>query len=425
MQPLRVGVIGLGIGRRHLQSYAALPEVQTAAIADVVFEAAQEQAQVYGAQAYADPFAMLREQRLDAISLCTPPKSHRELTEAAAAVGTHVLCEKPMAPSLADCDAMIAACRAANVRLMVAQKMRFHPLIRRMKAVSEGELGAIRWAVCKYALGRVPKDWFWAEDDGGGPLLENAIHTVDMMRFLAGEVQSVYAEGGNLFNPERAPQLDVAVCTLRFENGAVAALGLGQASEWSWADEHFFFACEQGEARLSGRFDRPTHWWMARREDPSHPQEETVPEDDCFDSEIAHFLHSVRTGEAPFVTGEIARGSVAVCLAVKESARGGKPVSVQGQIRQTRQRLLYLHAGHPNIRSNVIAAALHEPVPGAVTQLDPLAPELPYKSVFEAILDGWRVIHFPDQRAPFDDREIDIVGYEFILEKREVYDDRP
>jgi hypothetical protein len=88
----------------------------------------------------------------------------------------------------------------------------------------------------------------------------------------------------------------------------------------------------------------------------------------------------------------------------------------------TRQRLLYLHAAHPSIRSGVIAAALHEPIPGSVTQIDPLAPELPYRTVFDAILDGWRVIHFPDQRAPFDDREIDIVGYEFILEKLEVCD---
>jgi hypothetical protein len=88
-----------------------------------------------------------------------------------------------------------------------------------------------------------------------------------------------------------------------------------------------------------------------------------------------------------------------------------------------RQRLLYLHAAHPSIRSVVVAAALHEPVPGSVTQIDPLASDPPYGSVFEAILDGWRVIHFPDQRAPFDDREIDIIGYEFVLEKLEVYDE--
>jgi len=88
-----------------------------------------------------------------------------------------------------------------------------------------------------------------------------------------------------------------------------------------------------------------------------------------------------------------------------------------------RQRLLYLHASHPSIRSRVIAAALHEPVRGSITQIDPLATEIPYSSVFDAILEGWRVVHFPDQRAPFDDREIDIVGYEFILEKLEDYNE--
>src|SRR5689334_18092564 len=93
-----------------------------------------------------------------------------------------------------------------------------------------------------------------------------------------------------------------------------------------------------------------------------------------------------------------------------------------GHLRALRQRLLYLHASNPSIRSRVVAAALHEPIPGGVTQIDPLAEDIPYESVFAAIMDGWRVIHFPDQRAPFDDREIDIVGYEFILEKLESYD---
>ena len=91
--------------------------------------------------------------------------------------------------------------------------------------------------------------------------------------------------------------------------------------------------------------------------------------------------------------------------------------------RQVRQRLLYLHATHPSIRAEVISSALHEPVDGPGPQIDPLAPELPYDTVFAAVRDGWRIIHFPDQRAPFDDREIDVLGYEFVLEKLEAYDD--
>jgi len=91
--------------------------------------------------------------------------------------------------------------------------------------------------------------------------------------------------------------------------------------------------------------------------------------------------------------------------------------------RQVRQRVLYLNAVLPSMRAEVISGALHEPVDGPGPQIDPLAPELPYDTVFAAVRDGWRVVQFPDQRAPFDDREIDVLGYEFILEKLEAYDD--
>ena len=90
---------------------------------------------------------------------------------------------------------------------------------------------------------------------------------------------------------------------------------------------------------------------------------------------------------------------------------------------RTRQRLLYLHAVTPSIYAGLVAAAVHEPVAGSVTEIDPEAGELPYRNVHDAIVAGWRVVHFPQQRAPFDDREIDLIGHEFILEKLEAYDD--
>jgi hypothetical protein len=81
-----------------------------------------------------------------------------------------------------------------------------------------------------------------------------------------------------------------------------------------------------------------------------------------------------------------------------------------------RQRLLYLQATTPSIRSQVIGMALHEPAAGSVTQVASSV-EWPYATVHEAILDGWQIIHFPQQRVPFDDREIDILGFEFILQQ--------
>jgi hypothetical protein len=94
--------------------------------------------------------------------------------------------------------------------------------------------------------------------------------------------------------------------------------------------------------------------------------------------------------------------------------------AVQQSTASTRQRLLYLHADTPNIKSAIMSMYLHVPVPGDSIQLT-TTPDWPYNTVHDAIIDGWRVIHFPQQMAPFDDREIAVLGYEFILEKWEEY----
>lgn len=93
------------------------------------------------------------------------------------------------------------------------------------------------------------------------------------------------------------------------------------------------------------------------------------------------------------------------------------------QRRKVRQRLLYLHAATPSIRSKVIGMALHEPVRGSITELSGQPQAWPYATVHDAIIDEWQVIQFPVQLAPFDDREIDILGFEFILQKLEEYDE--
>ena len=80
-----------------------------------------------------------------------------------------------------------------------------------------------------------------------------------------------------------------------------------------------------------------------------------------------------------------------------------------------RQHLLYIYALQPTVRAPIVATTLHEP--GVACQIDPLQPELPYQSVLEAMADGWRVIHFPDHRGPFQEGRMDMLGYEFILEK--------
>ena len=96
---------------------------------------------------------------------------------------------------------------------------------------------------------------------------------------------------------------------------------------------------------------------------------------------------------------------------------------LQIRCNQNRQRLLYLQATTPSIRSNVIGMAQHEPVNGAITQIEPDTDDWKYQTVHDAIVDGWQAIFFPGQRTSFDDHEIDILGYEFILQKMEIYDE--
>jgi hypothetical protein len=86
-----------------------------------------------------------------------------------------------------------------------------------------------------------------------------------------------------------------------------------------------------------------------------------------------------------------------------------------------RQRLLYLYALQPTVRAMLVATTVQDAHAGTLCQIDPMAPELPYRCVMDAIAEGWRVIHFPDHRAPYQEGRIDMLGYEFILEKLEAY----
>lgn len=329
---LRVGVVGLGIGRQHLQCLAARPDVVIAGICDVVEGAAREQAEVYGSRAYTDYEEMLAEAALDAVSLCTPPALHAPMTEAAAAAGVHVLCEKPMAGTVRDCQRMIAAAEAAGITLMIAQKKRFHPFYAHLKAQSEGEWGPVRWASIRFGLGRVEKDWFWAEGDGGGPLVENAVHVFDLLRWLMGEPARVAGFGGTLFLAHRAPQIDAAAVSIEFAAGGVASLALGYGSEWPVAREHTAFATPQVVVDADGPFDRPQSFTACRREPPERLALDFPADADWggFESEIDHFLTCVRTGTTPRASGPDCRESVRLALAAKEAIRSGKIVEMAG-----------------------------------------------------------------------------------------------
>ena len=327
---MRFAVIGLGIGKTHCTVLSRMQDAELVGVCDLNGELAAQVGAEYEAPAFSDWEQMVAETKPEAVCLCTNPATHLPIGSGLAKQGIHVLCEKPMAPDVGQCLGLTEACERAGVVLMVAQKKRFSPATAFLKAHVGADFGRPISLNYRFHLGQVPKDWFWREEDGGGPIVENSVHCFDLLRYVIGEVRTVRGLGGNLLVKDRAPQVDIALGLLEFENGCIGAVELGAASEWSVADEELFIACEEAVIRWYGPFDRPSE---LRYVHPRNGQPQTVTFDYSgeqavgdFEREIRHFMECVRTGAKPLVPGADAARSIAVCVAMKQAVREGRVV---------------------------------------------------------------------------------------------------
>ena len=241
---LRVGVIGLGIGRMHIEGWRQHPQVDVVAIADAD---AQRLAQVGDqfeiALRYTDAQAMLDAGGLDVVSVCTPNKFHKDLTLAALAAGCHVLCEKPMAMSALEGREMLAAAKAADKRLMINFSYRFSAASRGLKAqVDAGLFGDFYFGRSVWHRRRgMPGLGGWFGNKalaGGGPLIDLGVHRLDLALWLMGYPKPTWVLGSSYdaIAREIADKAgkhydveDLACGLIKFENGATLVL------EASWA----------------------------------------------------------------------------------------------------------------------------------------------------------------------------------------------
>lgn len=194
---LRCAVVGLGVGRRHAKSYADIGHADLVAVCDIQPALALEAARLHACEPFVDAAEMFDHVPLDAVSICTPPRSHADLTLAAISHKFHVLVEKPMSPSLDDCVRMIEAAESAGVTLMLGHRKRFAPPFVRLYDLTaeDGLLGHIRQVSARYMWNDIPtKSWFWRHDDGGGPLLDSHVHVADTLGFLLGTPLRVQVE---------------------------------------------------------------------------------------------------------------------------------------------------------------------------------------------------------------------------------------
>lgn len=325
---LRAAVVGLGIGRTHASRYKALERADLVALCDSD-ETALKRAcdQFHVGEGFRDAIEMMDRSQPDLISVCTPPGSHLPLTRAAAERGIHVLVEKPMAATVEEADGMIRVCRDWGVTLMVGHKKVFSPALMRLRDLLDRDLGQARLLIHRYPHpGSTEKPWFWSEADGQGPIFENAVHAAYTLRFLLGEPARVSAEGGTLLAGRFAPQIDGAVCAIRFRSGAVASLSAGMVGMRAFGFEDYYVATDLGVAMVTGPFDNPDALRYAFRDRPDDIHEESFAGSDPFLAEIAHFVGCVSSGGTPAVTGEDGRQAIVLCLAIKAAVRTGGPV---------------------------------------------------------------------------------------------------
>ncbi len=341
------GIVGCGvIAPFHARSIAALPNATLRAVMDIDPDAAQKRAAEFGGDPYTDLDAMLARPDIDVVCVCVPSGRHAEVGIRAAQAGKHVIVEKPIDISLDAADRLIEACHEFNVKLGVISQHRFGPgMVRVREALEAGRFGRlilgdaiIKWYRTQgyYDSG----DWrgTWALD-GGGALMNQGVHYVDQLQWTMGPVRSLYARTATAAHDIEVE--DIALAILTFENGALgiiqgstavypglperleitgtegtAVVEAGQIKVWEFKDE-------KGEADPYGNKVRSTAAPTATGSaDPA-----AIPSEG-HRIQLADILDAIAGDRDAAVSGEAARRPLEIILAIYESARTGREVTL-------------------------------------------------------------------------------------------------
>lgn len=307
---VRWGLIGLGdIARKRVApALRDSPFCELVAVSRARAELAESFAREFGARRWcAEWQELLTDYEVDAIYVATPVHLHAEQTIAAAERGKHVLCEKPMALSVADCDRMIAACRANDVKLGVAYYRHFYPVVRRVKELLDsGKLGvpvvaqinAFEWFDPSASD---PRAWLIKKIlSGGGPMFDFGCHRIEVLLDIFGEVRDVKASFANTFFFDREVE-DTATAVLKFSRGTSGTLTVTHAAREP--QDTFDLYCTNGSIHIP-----VLNEGTMRVLDPDGERIETHPNArNIHQPLIDDFATAVLENRDPVVTGEIAR----------------------------------------------------------------------------------------------------------------------
>ncbi len=326
----RVGLIGAGtMGRTHARQWERIPDVELVGVLDPRTDAAQALGTAFG-----DWEALTAQARPDIIDICTPTPTHRDYVGRAAAAGLAVFAEKPLARTLADCDAIVEVVERAGVPFMAGHVVRYFPEYAAAKRlVDAGGVGTPA-AVRTARMGGFPDtghadNWYADSARSGGVVLDLILHDFDWLRWTFGPVARVFARG--LYGrAECAGRMDYALVTLRFASGVVGHV------TGSWAHPGGF----RTTLEVAGDGGLIEH--DSARSAPltaslrvagggggvAVPESPMAPDEDPYFLELAAFVAALKAGTPPPVGVHDAREAVRIALAALESIETGKVVTL-------------------------------------------------------------------------------------------------
>lgn len=342
---LGVGVIGAGgISRAaHLPNLKRNPRVNLVAVADIDPVKAQQASKDFDVPtAYDNYHDLIANPAVEAVTVATWPKAHADPVIAAARAGKHILCEKPIAPTLAEADAMVAAAGEAGVKFAMGYQHRFGnrlPLMKRL--LDDGAIGR-PMGMTQVGIGpsRHGAAWFLRKElSGGGVLMDWGIYTAHTILWLMGPVEHVYATSA-IFRPEvrvgdevltDVDVEDTVMATMRFHSGAMGSW----YAAWAVAAAHSSMSIDGADGSIvsqrgsdgisvfSNSFDEPHHLRGWRHLDAKEP-----PLLEIHYRKLAHLVDAVLDDQPLQLTGADGRDALELVVAVYRSAETGRPVQL-------------------------------------------------------------------------------------------------
>ena len=329
------GIIGCGvISDTHLQAIQSLPNARVVAVCDTRPDLAQAQAAAYGAVPYTDCAQMLQRDDLDVVNVVTPSGLHARLGRQVARAGKHVITTKPIDITLEAIDSLIAACRDHGVKLGVMLQLRSYPFFRRIEsAVREGKLGRLY-----YGAAIVP--WFRSHEyyaqgwqgtralDGGGALMNQSIHYIDLLLALMGKASEVCGFADNLAHEIEVE--DLATAAVKFASGAHGVIQ-GTTLTYEGLPARLELHGSRGNVRVVGE---DLQLWQIEGEETYYDPEAGLHKGGAADpksgmvgyavqahaEQIADVLAAIEEEREPKLSGEEARRAVELILAIYQSS---------------------------------------------------------------------------------------------------------